>query len=178
MPTEADYKDHPAQSQEHWYKWVAAQLTDRGIAATVLEMPTPYAPVYEEWKEVFEKQTIGPDTMLIGHSGGAGFIIRWLSENNVQVGQVILVAPWIDPNKELTTGFFDFAIDPTLSDRTDGVTIFISNDDEKPMLDTVEILEQTLKGYFTRRFEDKGYFTIGDMGTHEFPELIERINKK
>jgi predicted alpha/beta hydrolase family esterase len=78
--------------------------------------------------------------------------------------------------RENVGDFFDFEIDPTLSDRTDGVTIFISSDDDQPMLDTVELLEQTLKGHFTRRFDDKGHFCISD-GVAEFPELLEEILK-
>lgn len=32
-------------------------------------------------------------------SCGAGFLLRWLSENSVRIAKLILVIPWLDPNK-------------------------------------------------------------------------------
>ena len=71
-----------------------------------------YQPKYELWKTEFEKNEIDEETSLVGHSNGAGFIIRWLSENkDVRVDKVILVAPWLDPTNRKGSEFFDFVID-------------------------------------------------------------------
>jgi predicted alpha/beta hydrolase family esterase len=180
-PSKEEYFDPatPSPSNNQWLPWLQKQLGLKGITAQTPEMPDAYEPNYEKWKATFEQFHVDEETILVGHSCGGGFLVRWLSENKIKVGPVILVAPWMDvehEERESIGGFFDFEIDPTLSDRTDGVTIFISNDDDKPMLDTVELLEQTLKGYFTKRFEDKGHFCISD-GVAEFPELLEEIVK-
>lgn len=180
MPSRDEYEHYPSCSQQHWLPWIKEQLEIKGITTNVLEMPEPYRPNYQNWKAVFEQFHIDKDTILVGHSCGAGFLVRWLSEHTIRVGKVMLVAPWIDPNheeRESVSDFFDFEIDPLLSDRANSVSIFISSDDESPILKTVEILEQTLKEYVVRKFENKGHFTLGDMSTDEFPELLEEIIK-
>ncbi|MEX0652068.1 MAG: alpha/beta fold hydrolase [Candidatus Paceibacterota bacterium] len=76
-------------------------------------MPEPYLPNYEKWIEVFEQFKVDEETDLVGHSCGAGFLLRWLSENKINVGKLVLVAPWIDPINELgdENNFFDFERD-------------------------------------------------------------------
>lgn len=180
-PSKEEYFDPrvPSPSNNQWLPWLQKQLGLKGITVQTPEMPDAYEPNYEKWKATFEQFHVDEETTLVGHSCGGGFLVRWLSESNIKVGKVFLIAPWMDvehEERESIGDFFDFEIDPTLSGRTDGVTIFVSNDDEKPMLDTVGLLEQTLKGYFTRRFEDKGHFCIRD-GVAEFPELLEEIVK-
>jgi len=49
-------------------------------------MPEPYSPDYAKWCSVFKQFVIDSDTQLIGHSCGAGFLLRYLSENDVKVG--------------------------------------------------------------------------------------------
>ena len=52
-------------------------------------------------------QNINRDTILIGHSAGAGFILKYLAlHQNLKVRQVILVAPWIDTGMVNSFGFF------------------------------------------------------------------------
>ncbi len=126
-------------------------------------------------EKIFEQLDINKETALIGHSCGAGFLIRWLSENNIAVGKLVLVALRIDRGhneKETIGNFFDFSIDPLLSQRTEGVTIFVSNDDSEEVLKSVEILKYTLNHCVIKRFDGKGHFTEEDMCTIEFPELI------
>ena len=146
-----------------------------GILTQALELPKPYEPVYEDWKLVFERFDVNKDTILIGHSCGAGFLIRWLSENKVDVGKVVLVAPWLDPNHELSTGFFNFEIDTEVPKRTAGVSIFISSDDDSDIQISVETLKNKWPEVKILRLEGKGHFTLEDMGTREFPELKELL---
>jgi predicted alpha/beta hydrolase family esterase len=169
----------PSPSNNQWLPWLQKQLGMKGWNAQTPEMPDAYEPNYEKWKLVFEQFYVDENTTLIGHSCGGGFLVRWLSESKKKVGKVILVAPWMDPEheeRELVGDFFDFEIDLTLSDRTSEVIVFVSNDDEKTILDTVEALK-TIKNIQIKQFSDKGHFTLGDMGTNEFPELLEEIIK-
>ena len=102
--------------------------------------------------------------------------MRWLSENkNVKVGKVILVAPWIDPDREETTDFFEFAMDPNLSNRTANITIFNSDDDEESVQKTVKTIRETLKNINYREFHNHGHFCRKDLKTEEFPELLEEV---
>lgn len=177
MPSKEEYfETGSCSSKHHWLPWMKFNLEAKSVSTKTPEMPEPYEPNYENWKAVFEQLHIDEETVLIGHSCGGGFLVRWLSENTISVGKVILVAPWMDPSheeKELVTDFFDFTIDPTLVEKTKGITIFISDDDDVPMLKTVELLKEKISELKIVEFVGKGHFVEGDMGTNEFPELLK-----
>lgn len=162
-------------SNNHWFPWIQLQLLQKNVLAQTPEMPKPYEPEYEAWKKTFEQFNVDEETILVGHSCGGGFIIRWLSENKVRVGKVILVAPWLDPEKYLTTGMFDFEIDSDFALRTDGVTVMYSTDDEDYILDTINLLKEKANNIIYQEFSDKGHFCLDDLGTEEFSELLENI---
>lgn len=157
----------------HWIIWLQDRLVEIGIKAEVPKLPEPYDPKYEKWKSVFEGFQISPDTILVGHSCGAGFLIRWLSENKLPVGKVVLVAPWIDPTKEFTKDMFDFVINPDIANQCEELTIMYSKDDDDGVLQTVRELKSSLSNANYKEFLDKGHFTLEDMGTTEFPEILE-----
>ncbi len=175
MTDRHDYDANPMQAQQHWIPWLEEQLEAKGIAVDALELPKPYEPIYEEWKQVFEQFHIDSETVLIGHSGGAGFLVRWLSENTIKAGKLILVAPWMDPNHTLPSGFFDCSIDPSIAERADGIHIFISQDDEQEMHTTVKNIQAAIPNLVLHTFSDRGHFTKEDMETTAFPELLEAI---
>lgn len=177
MPSKEEYFDptSPAQSNKHWLPWIQRQLIINGILAQTPEMPKPYLPDYKKWRATFEQFTIDEDTMLIGHSLGAGFLVRWLSENNVNVGKVALIAPWLNPDHEYQIDFFDFDIDASLTERTQGVTVFVSSDDDSGVLDSVEHIKAALPAVSIHNFTDHGHFTLGTMKTAEFSELRDAL---
>lgn len=181
MPSKEEYlnpNDGPAQYNRHWLPWLQKQLILNGILAQVPELPEPYEPDYEKWRSLFEQFPIDENTILVGHSCGGGFLVRWLCENNVKVGKVALVAPWINPNSKLPKpGFFDFQIDKNLKEKTADLCIFISLDDDKEELDTAEMLKEKIAGLKVKKFTDKGHFTYSDMGTEVFPELKDYLLK-
>lgn len=177
MPTKEEFDTAPCQSCQHWLPWLKEKLDEQKIATIIPEMPTPYAPVYTQWRDTFEQILSTEEIVLVGHSGGGGFLVRWISEQNEKVGKVVLVAPWIDPDhsdREHVTDFFDFEIDPHLVAKTNGITVFISDDDDIPMLRTVEKLEKCITGLRIIRKTDMGHFTKTD-GISEFPELLKEI---
>lgn len=177
MPSKEEYLDPavPAASNNQWFPWLQKQLTLKGIVAQTPEMPVPYRPDYNAWKQVFEQFNLNEDSILIGHSCGGGFLVRWLSENNVKVGKVILVAPWINPHAdEPEPDFFDFQVDSNLKNKTQELHLFISSDDEQDELDTANMLEEKIQGIQFHRFKDRGHFCVGfNLKTEEFPELLE-----
>jgi predicted alpha/beta hydrolase family esterase len=177
MPSKEEYEENNHRSMNHWFQWLKNKLIEQGIQTITPEMPIPYNPEYEAWKAKFEENTIDENTILVGHSCGGGFIVRWLSENkDVHVGKVVLVAPWIDPEHLLNTGMFDFEIDPILVSRTKGLVVMYSTDDDKEILDTVKILKEKISSAEFQEFTDKGHFCIEDLGTETFPELLTNLN--
>lgn len=179
-PKDEYYGDkYSSSSNFGWIPWLQKKLVQQGIDTQTPEMLNAWKPEYEIWKKEFERYDITQDTLLVGHSCGGGFLVRWLSENkNVKAGKVILVAPWIDPNNAYTasTGFFDFQIDPKISDRCIEIVIFISDDDQEDILETVNIIKKAaLKNLRIREFKAYGHFIPDHMKTDKFPELLEEI---
>ena len=173
----SEYLDtsRPAASNDHWIPWIQRQLLLKGIEAQTPEMPGFYQPNYEKWKETLEKFGPDEDTILVGHSCGGGFLVRWLSENNIKVSRVVLVAPWLDPEKKIDPNFFKFEIDPNISSKTKGLTIMYSTDDDPAILKSIEILKSKLKEAKFKEFHDKGHFVLGDLKTEKFPELLDAV---
>jgi predicted alpha/beta hydrolase family esterase len=180
-PSKKEYYDPkaPSMSNAHWIPWLQGQLLKNEIAAATPEVPHSYDRTWNVWSAEVERFDITPETILIGHSTGAGFFIKYLSIHpDITVGKVVLVAPWLDPDRELTTSFFnDFTIDPDLVSRTKGVTVMFSDDDQKSVLQTVEILRKQVVGIQFTEFHNYGHFCFDDMKTVEFPELLNHILK-
>lgn len=183
-PDKDEYYDpqYPSNSNNHWFPWLTKQLQINDIFTVAIELPKPWQPRYEVWKKELERFEITPKTILVGHSCGGGFIVRWLSENkDRQVNKVVLVAPWLNPEnnpKSDTADFFNFTIDPNLAKRTAGVTIFNSDNDKPTIHKSVEIIRGEVKNVNYREFHNFGHFCFEDMKTTEFPELLSEILEK
>ncbi len=175
MPDREEYYDpeRPSPSNCHWIPWLQKQLSLRDVVAQTPEMPVPYMPEYGAWKAVFERLPLDEDTILVGHSCGAGFIVRYLSEENVRVGNVVLVAPWLDPENSLGTGMFAFALDVNLAAKTKSLTVFSSTNDMDEVQESVRMIAEKVHGATVREFKDAGHFCYEDMRTDAFPELFE-----
>lgn len=163
----------PSPSNAAWFPWLQKQLLMEGILAQTPEFPTPWQPNYDAWSNALERYEINMETMLVAHSCGAGFIVRWLSEHpDARVGNVVLVAPWIDPDRTGGTGeFFDFTIDPALAERSSQLIIFNSSNDFQGAQDSARIITDAIPGAKIRTFENYGHF----MDMTEFAELRDEL---
>ena len=178
MPSREEYFDpaSPSQSNKHWLPWLQRELLLRGILAQTPELPEPYAPVYAAWRAVFEQFHITEETHLIGHSCGAGFLARWLSEHAVKTGKVALVAPFLDPDGDEVDGdFFSFQLDRQLVARTAGIGLFIGMNDDPEILTSADQLLAAWPTAQRLEFPGQRHFLEGEMGTNRFPELAEWI---
>lgn len=174
----------PSESNSHWFPWLQKQLLTNNISTQTPEMFEAWRPDYHIWSKEFEKHEIGPNTILVGHSCGGGFIIQWLSQHKeVKVDKVILVAPWLGPDDSYTGedrpigGFFDFEIDPNIINRVRSLTIFNSDNDMKEVHGAVSSIRQTIPQVNYREFTNYGHFCYKDLRTEAFPELLEEILK-
>lgn len=180
-PDKDEYYDpkYPSNSNNHWFPWLSKQLQINDIFAVAIEPPMPWQPRYSVWKREFERFDIDENTVLVGHSCGGGFLVRWLSENkDKKVGKVILVAPWLNPENNPvsdTADFFDFEIDPEVTKRTQGITIFNSDNDRDTIHKSVAIIRSVIKDVDYQEFHEYGHFCLKDMNTVEFPELLSAI---
>jgi predicted alpha/beta hydrolase family esterase len=173
---------YDSPSNMHWFPWIQRKLSLKDVLSQSLEMPHPYDPSYVDHCMVLDQMNISSETILVGHSCGGGFLVRYFSEHPEKIpAKIILVAPWIDPEnrlKEINTksDFFDFTIDSHLTERTQ-VHCLYSTDDEWYITASVEKIQEALPGMAMYQFTDKGHFTESHLGTKEFPELLEIILK-
>lgn len=189
-PQKDTYYNHdlPSASNDIWLPWLQKELLMLGLPAQTPEMFNAWQPDYRIWKREFERHDITPDTLLVGHSMGAGFIVQWLSEHpQVHVGHVFLIAPSLGdrltPNDKLEYpvlgGMFDFDIDPTLMGRTKSVTLFHSDNDRSRVVAAVSYIRDALPNLEYREFHGYGHFRgKRDMPDDTFPELLSAIIAK
>ncbi len=92
--------DSPTNSQSHWVPWLHKQCQINNIRSHTPEVYRAFEATYEDWAEEFERYPITPETIVVTHSCGGGFLFRYLSENkNVRLKKWIAVALWLDPFK-------------------------------------------------------------------------------
>ncbi len=95
-PGKEEYYDsnYPSSSNAHWFPWLQKELIKRDIAAATPEVPLAFDPQYDLWVKEVDRYKITTETILVGHSCGGGFWVRYLSEHpKVHAGKVVLVAP-------------------------------------------------------------------------------------
>ena len=184
--TKEEYYDatRPTASNDHWFPWLTKQLVLRDINTVAIEMPNGYYPEYEVWKQELERYDITNQTILVGHSCGGGFLVRWLSENDIKVGRVILVAPWLGYDIEgiedepFDESFFQFEINSRLVRNAESVRVLYSDDDVASIQRSVTEITEAVDDIMTTKLHGKGHFTLHSLGTHEFPELLDEITKE
>lgn len=161
---------------KHWMPWLKKQLEEQGIITEMPLMPNPWSPNYDMFRQEFEKLSISEDTVLVGHSCGCAFLVRWLGESKQKINKLILVAPWKIPDKgdlarEL---FYTYPIDESIKSRVKDITMFTSDNEEDDGKKSLQIFHDALGGKIVN-LKGMGHFTFGDMGKEELPELLEEI---
>ncbi len=152
------------------------QATTQGIEVYTPLMPLPWKPDYWRFKAVFEKHEVNKNTVLVGHSCGCAFLVRWLGETKTKILKLILVAPWKIPDEDDDFGrtFYTYDIDGTIKDRVGEIFMFTSDTEEDDGKKSLHIFHDSLGGHIIS-LKNRGHYCLWDMGTEEFPELLEII---
>ncbi|MFH1521464.1 MAG: leucine--tRNA ligase [archaeon] len=159
---------------KHWIPWTKKKLSDKGIKVETPMMPEPWMANYNDWKKKFEKLNIDENSILIGHSCGCAFLVRWLGDTKQKVKKLILVAPWKIDSKNRKNGFYTYDIDEEIKNRVGKITMFTSNDEEEDGKKSVKIFNEAIGGKVIE-LSERGHYTMGDMKTEKFSELLEEI---
>jgi predicted alpha/beta hydrolase family esterase len=180
-PTRERYENpqEPKPHEANWLPWLGRQLQSQGIDVAIPALPKPYSPVYDDWKAVFEENIVGKGTALVGHSAGAEFILRWMSENRyVSVEKAVLVAPYRDFEGKHGE-FSQYTLDTNIADRIGRLTIFNSLDDDAPIQRRVHELTTCFADAELIELDGYGHFRLGhNMNSEEFPLLLETLQQQ
>lgn len=161
---------------KHWIPWTKRSLISHGILTEAPIMPEPWAPVYDQFKAEFEKLSVDEHTILVGHSCGCAFLVRWLGETKKKIAKLILVAPWkvSKPGDRQRDEFYGYAIDPTIKERVGEIILFTSDNESDPGKKSIQEYCSMLGGQVIS-LSGHGHYIFDHMGTEEFPELIAAI---
>jgi len=163
-------------NRKNWKDHLASNLKDFEVIYP--NMPNMRNSRYEEWKLWFEKALLllTDEVILVGHSLGGTFLVKYLSENDFskKITALHLVAPPYDTevNKE---SLADFALSSTvenISEKADKIFIYQSKDDPEVAFADAEKYKRDLPMAELIAFEDRGHFLQED-----FPELIDKIKE-
>jgi predicted alpha/beta hydrolase family esterase len=140
-------------------------------------MPNANNAKYIEWKIWFEKffPLIHDDVILLGHSLGASFLAKYLSEETFPKkikATFLIAAPYDeDGNRDL----IEFAPAPSLERfAKQGGEIFLYHSKDDPVVPFSEFVkyQKVLPKAHVQIFEDRQHFN-----QEEFPELVEDLKK-
>lgn len=177
-PTRERYENPeiPKPHKANWLPWLSAELGKRGVVTAIPAFPEPYAPNYDTWSELFDRYGVDQETSIVGHSAGAEFALRWLSEHNrARLRQLVLVAPWKDTAGKYGD-FSHYELDTQLAKRIGTISIFNSLNDSEAIQANVTQLRTDLPEAEYVEFRNHGHFMIGNsMQDERFPELLNRL---
>ena len=105
------FSKRPSPSNAWWLPWLQQQFLRAGWQCQTPELPHPYRPSYAEWKETFEWFKPQKLSLLVGHGAGAGFAVKYMQERRLRLEKLLLVAPWLDPEREFDD-FLQTALHP------------------------------------------------------------------
>ena len=141
-------------------------------------MPKSWNPEYAEWKEEFEKLPLNEETILIGHSAGGAFLVRWLDETKSKVKSLILVSPG-KAGKESTKSLLDLYGSKKYKNIKDYVKepiiIFTADNDFDYHIENAYEYKKELPAVVILLGKGFGHFTEKGMGKKEFPELLKEV---
>ncbi|MFA5936906.1 MAG: alpha/beta hydrolase [Candidatus Paceibacterota bacterium] len=168
--------NNPDAYYKHWIPYIRENLILKGVKTETPLMPHPWEPDYEAFKKEFEKYPVSENTILVGHSCGCAFLVRWLGESKQKIKKLILVAPWkiLKANDLFRERFYTYPIDETINDRVGEIVMFTSDTESEGGKRSLEIYKQSLKGKIIE-LKGKGHFVYKEMGTEKFPELLKEI---
>ena len=161
---------------KHWMPWIKKKLTERGIKTETPLMPDPLEPVYEDFKEEFEKYPVSENTILIGHSCGCTFLVRWLGESKRKIKKLILVAPWKieESASKSKKAFYNYPIDESIKSRVGEIVMFTADNEKDDGKKGLKMYNGALGGKVIE-LKGRGHYIFRDMKTEEFPELLEEV---
>jgi predicted alpha/beta hydrolase family esterase len=168
-----------------WFPWLKAELEKLGHEVYVPKLPTPEGQSVESWCEVLQEQcpwTFGQETMLIGHSAGAAFMLNILNRERPEpVFASIFVGGFLselgNPEyDELNSTFMHQDFDWAMIRRDAGeVAVFCGSDDPYVPMEQSKELARKLDVKPTV-IEGGGHLNA-EFGYTEFPQLLRKIKE-
>ncbi len=162
-----DWKENMAQELEGEYD------------VLLPKMPCKERSRYEDWSVWFKRITDACESplILVGHSLGGLFIVKYLSENSVEISvekTVLLSAPFDTSNLKESLG--DFSLPSSIDEfrkQAGEIHLLHSEDDPVVPIGHIKKYQEKLPKAKTLIFKDRAHFN-----QDTFPELLDVIKEK
>lgn len=165
----------PFAEKKKWRTTLSEALGDE-YEVFLPQMPNKMNAKYLEWEIWFEKYLpfLKDGVILIGHSLGASFLLRYLSQKNLSIkvgGLYLIAAPYFEKDQEEGGDFcFDEVHLPLIAQKVAKIVLIHSKDDVVVPFTHFEKLMSGFPNAESIVFDDKGHFN-----QESFPELIAHI---
>ncbi len=169
---------HP---QENWFPWLKKELGSKGYAVIAPKFPTPIGQTLENWLRTLNKseEKINNETVLIGHSLGAPFILNYLEKTDKIIKAAFLVAPYHklleNKFKALNEGFVDKDFDWEKIKKHCGKFFIVCSDNDQYIDISVPKEMAQLLNAELKIIHNGGHLNK-KAGFDRFPVLLEMIN--
>lgn len=159
------------------WKALLAQELGRNYMVLNPKMPNSTNARYYEWKLWFERiyKLLDKKPILIGHSLGGIFLIKYLAENNLphKATALILVAvPFHGSKSEPLVDFEIPEVITNINNQVDKIFLIHSKDDPVVDFDDLAKYKKALPQAMEIVFTDRQHFN-----SPEFPEMVKLIKK-
>lgn len=166
---------------ENWFPWLKTELEKIGYQVYVPTFPTPENQNLESWLKVIGDlhKNIGAQTIFIGHSVGASFILSIIEALDLPVRAAFLVSGFLglldneefdNLNKEFVNQKFDWG---KINRNVQDIYLYHSNNDPYVPVERAYELAANL-GVEPIIIENGGHFNE-KAGYKEFPRLLSDI---
>jgi len=158
----------------NWFPWLKTEAEKLGQQVIVPKFPTPDNQSLESWTKVMSKYKIDKDTILVGHSLGAAFILSLLEKHKAKAA--FLVAGFITPldsDFDIYNITFYKQFDWEKIRKNCNFYIFNSDDDPYVRLEKAAELSENLRTELN--IIKSGGHINKESGYTEFPMLLEKI---
>ena len=170
---------HP---EENWFPWLKKELEKIGHKIIIPKFPTPIGQTLESWLKVMKQyeDKINQNTVLIGHSLGAAFILDYLEQADKEIMASILVAGYHEnienPFKKLNNTFVNkkFNWNKIIENCEEFFVIGSDNDEFIPESVTRRL---AFKLDAELHIIHNGAHLNADAGYKKFPELLDILKK-
>ncbi len=99
------------------FRWLEQELINRNYNVIMPEFPIQEKAIYKDWKKIFDeyKTAINSDSIVIAHSIGNAFIIKYLQENHLTISLYIGLAGFakyfeVENREPLNRAFQNFLV--------------------------------------------------------------------
>lgn len=141
------------------------------------KMPNPTNASYKDWSIWFSKiiELLNDDLILIGHSLGGIFLVKYLAENSIDKkikATILISAPFDNADDESLGSFILPKSIKKFEQQAGKIYLFQSKDDKVVSLNQVKKYKKELPKAILKIFKDRGHFN-----QETLPEIVELIKK-